>query len=62
MRDEKLGYKIREAQLDKVPFMMIVGEKEKESGTVSLRKRDAGDMGAVSLSTFLEMAEAEEEA
>ena len=42
--------------------MMIVGEKEKESGTVSLRKRDAGDMGAVSLSTFLEMAEAEEEA
>ena len=55
LREEKLGYKIREAQLDKVPYMAIVGEKEKESGTVSLRKRDAGDLGAVSISRFLEI-------
>jgi threonyl-tRNA synthetase len=47
--NEKLGAKIRQAQLEKVPFMLIVGEKEVESGTVSLRKRGVGDVGAVSL-------------
>lgn len=41
MRDEKLGYKIREAQMEKVPFMIIVGEKEQSSGTLSVRLRDA---------------------
>lgn len=40
-RDEKLGYKIREAQMDKIPYMVIVGEKERENGTVSVRWRDA---------------------
>ena len=40
-RDEKLGYKIREARMDRVPYMIIVGEKEQESGTVSVRLRDA---------------------
>ncbi|MFA6956468.1 MAG: threonine--tRNA ligase [Thermoanaerobaculia bacterium] len=47
--NEKLGAKIRQAQLEKVPFMLIVGEKEVESGTVSLRKRGVGDVGAVSI-------------
>jgi len=45
--NEKLGAKIRDAQLQKVPFMLIVGEKEASSGTVSLRKRTGGDQGAV---------------
>ena len=42
-RDEKLGYKIRQAQLQKVPYMLILGEKEQSAGTVSVRKRDLID-------------------
>ncbi len=45
IRNEKLGYKIREAQLEKVPYMFIVGDKEKEDGVVSVRSRKAGDLG-----------------
>lgn len=52
-RDEKLGYKIREAQLDKVPYMIIVGQKEQEEGAVSVRKRDTGDMGAMKIEDFI---------
>ena len=51
-RNEKIGYKIREAQMDKVPYMLVVGEKEAESGTVSVRRRDKGDTGAVSAEEF----------
>ncbi|MBR4754873.1 MAG: threonine--tRNA ligase, partial [Lachnospiraceae bacterium] len=51
-RDEKIGYKIREAQLEKVPYMLIVGQKEEESKTVSVRKRDEGDIGAMTLDEF----------
>lgn len=40
-RDEKLGYKIRKARLDKLPYMLILGEKEKQNRTVSIRQRDA---------------------
>lgn len=47
-RNEKLGYKIREAQLEKIPYMLIVGENEKNSGTLSVRKRGEGDLGAQS--------------
>lgn len=51
VRNEKLGYKIREARMDKVPYIIVVGEHEKENGSVSLRKRDAAqdgwDMGAM---------------
>ncbi|MGH9458880.1 MAG: threonine--tRNA ligase [Thermoanaerobaculia bacterium] len=54
--NEKLGAKIREAQLQKVPFMLVVGEKEAASGTVSLRKRTGGDQGAVPLDDLLEEA------
>lgn len=46
LRNEKLGYKIRGAQLEKVPYMLVVGEKEASSGTVSVRKRGEGDIGA----------------
>ena len=49
LRNEKIGYKIREAQLDKVPYMFIVGDKEKEDGTVSVRSRKDGDLGACAL-------------
>ncbi|MBE6015805.1 MAG: threonine--tRNA ligase [Lachnospiraceae bacterium] len=56
-RDEKIGYKIREAQLEKVPYMLIVGQKEEESKTVSVRKRDEGDIGSMSLEEFVSKAE-----
>ena len=52
-RNEKIGYKIREAQLEKVPYMLVIGEKEAESGAVSVRSRKEGDMGAKSLDDFL---------
>ncbi len=52
-RNEKIGYKIREAQLEKVPYMLVIGEKDAESGAVSVRSRKEGDMGAKSLDDFL---------
>ena len=53
-RDEKIGYKIREAQLEKVPYMLILGEKESEDGTiVSVRSRDRGDLGSIPTETFI---------
>ena len=64
-RDEKLGYKIRQAQLQKVPYMLIVGEKEQNEGTVSVRKRDVADqndspeLGAMSVEEFAEIIEKE---
>ena len=56
MRSEKIGYKIREAQLQKIPYMLIVGEKEAESNTVSVRHRKEGDLGAMSVEDFLSKA------
>lgn len=53
LRNEKVGYKIREAQLEKVPFMLIVGDKEMSEGTVSVRSREKGDMGASTLDEFI---------
>ena len=64
-RDEKLGYKIRQAQLQKVPYMLIVGEKEQNEGTVSVRKRDVADqndspeLGAMSVEEFARVIEKE---
>ena len=52
-RSEKIGYKIREAQLQKIPYMLIIGDKEAESGTVSVRRRGEGDLGAVKTEAFL---------
>ena len=56
MRDEKIGYKIREAQLEKVPYMLIVGQKEEDEKTVSVRKRDEGDIGAMTIKDFVAQA------
>ncbi len=55
-RAEKVGYKIREAQLGKVPYMLIVGEKEVETNTVSIRSRKNGDMGALPVEEFIKNA------
>ena len=53
LRNEKIGYKIRETQGQKVPYMLIIGEKEAESGTVSVRTRSGGDMGSMPLADFI---------
>ncbi|MBE5876215.1 MAG: threonine--tRNA ligase [Lachnospiraceae bacterium] len=53
-RVEKIGYKIREAQLDKVPYMLIIGQKEVDAGEVSVRRCDRGDLGSMSVSKFIE--------
>ncbi|AAM24913.1 Threonyl-tRNA synthetase [Caldanaerobacter subterraneus subsp. tengcongensis MB4] len=53
-RNEKIGYKIREAQLQKIPYMLIVGDREVEEGNVSLRSRKDGDLGPISLDNFIE--------
>lgn len=52
-RNEKIGYKIREAQMQKIPYMLVVGEKEAEAGTVSLRKRGQGDLGAMQVAQLV---------
>jgi len=54
-RNEKIGKKIREAQLEKVPYMLVVGDRDMEAGTVSVRHRAEGDLGAMSLDEFSEM-------
>jgi len=58
-RNEKVGYKIREAQVKKVPYMLVVGDKEAESGEVAVRHRDQGDLGAEELDAFIEKLQAE---
>ena len=52
-REEKIGYKIREAQLSKIPYMLIVGDKEKEANAVGVRSRKEGDIGAQKLEEFI---------
>lgn len=52
-RNEKIGYKIREAQLEKVSYMLVIGDKEMENGTVAVRSRKDGDKGAVKTDTFI---------
>ena len=53
LRNEKIGYKIREAQLKKMPYMLVVGDKEKESGCVAVRTRSGVDLGAMPLDDFV---------
>ena len=52
-RSEKLGYKIREAQMQKIPYMLVVGDRDMENGTVSVRTRKGGDLGAMTMDAFL---------
>lgn len=59
LRNEKLGYKIREAQLEKAPYMLVVGENEKEAGTVSVRKRGEGDIGSMPIGEFISLLQKE---
>jgi threonyl-tRNA synthetase len=54
-RNEKMGYKIREAEVQKTPYMIIVGDKEAESESVSVRERKKGDIGSISLDSFIDM-------
>lgn len=53
-RNEKIGYKIREAQLEKVPYMLVIGDKEVQAGTVGVRSRKDGDVGAIGAEEFIE--------
>ncbi len=55
-RSEKLGYKLREAQLQKIPYMLVVGDKEAENGSVSVRRRGEGDIGSFSVDDFAKTA------
>jgi threonyl-tRNA synthetase len=58
-RDEKIGRKIRDAETRKIPYMLIIGEKERENGTVAVRKHGEGDKGTMSLSDFLKKIKSE---
>lgn len=53
-KDEKVGYKIRQAQLEKVPYMLVLGEKEAAEGAITVRSRDKGDLGVAGLDGFIE--------
>jgi len=57
LRNEKLGYKIRSAQVNKIPYMLIVGDREVELGTVSVRSRLGGDQGSSGLDSFVAMVQ-----
>ena len=59
IRNEKLGYKIREAQVQKVPYTLVVGDKEMEEGTVNVRRRGEGDIGAMPQDEFISMLQEE---
>ncbi len=52
-RPEKIGYKIREAQVEKIPYMLVVGDKEQSAGTVAVRDRVDGDLGAMPLAELI---------
>ncbi len=58
-RDEKIGRKIRDAEVNKLPFMLIVGEKESEEGKVSVRKKGEGDLGMMTIDEFVKLAQEE---
>ena len=53
-RAEKIGFKIREAQLEKVPYMLVIGEKEVENNTIAVRSRDLGDLGSMKKEEVIE--------
>ena len=59
VRSEKVGYKIREAQAQKVPYMLVVGSREVESTTVRVRHRSAGDLGAMTVAAFVDRIQTE---
>ena len=56
LKSEKIGAKIRDAQMQKVPFMLVLGDREMEQGNVAVRERSKGDIGVMSTNDFVEMA------
>jgi len=54
LRNEKVGYKVREAELQKIPYMLVVGEREEQKGTIAVRSRKEGDLGSFSLESFID--------
>ena len=58
-RNEKMGLKIRDAQLQKIPYMLIVGGRERDAGMVAVRSREAGDQGTMPLAGFISKIHAE---
>ena len=58
-RNEKIGYKIREAQVQKIPYMLVIGDKEVEEGAVAVRRRSEGDLGAMKADDFIAMLQKE---
>ena len=59
LRNEKIGFKIREHTLKRVPYMLVVGDKERDAGQVAVRSRRGEDMGSMPLEDFIAMAEKE---
>jgi threonyl-tRNA synthetase len=57
LENEKLGYKIRQAQIQKIPFMLVIGDKEVEANTVSPRARDGQNLGALSVKEFIALVQ-----
>ncbi|SFQ50095.1 threonyl-tRNA synthetase [Lachnospiraceae bacterium XBB1006] len=60
-RSEKIGYKIREAQLDRVPYMLIIGQREAESGAVSVRSREDGELGSMAVADLIKLLQQAEQ-
>jgi len=54
-RSEKIGYKIREAEMKKIPYILIIGEKEEDTNTVSLRRHTKGDLGSQEINAVIDM-------
>ncbi|MEO7064286.1 MAG: His/Gly/Thr/Pro-type tRNA ligase C-terminal domain-containing protein, partial [Dokdonella sp.] len=59
LRNEKIGYKIREHTMDKVPYLLVVGDREKEAGAVAVRTRAGEDLGSMSIQAFAERLKSE---
>ena len=59
LRPEKIGFKIREAQLEKIPYMLVVGDKELQAGTVAVRHRSQGDLGTMPVAELIAKLETE---
>jgi threonyl-tRNA synthetase len=57
LKSDKVGAKIRDAQMQKIPFMLVLGDKELEDGTVAVREKVTGDLGTMSLDDFIKMAQ-----
>jgi threonyl-tRNA synthetase len=62
LRNEKIGYKIREHTLQRIPYLLVVGDREKENGAIAVRTRSGEDLGTMSIAAFAERLRAEQAA